>query len=250
MLNRKNTIQTVAGMMIGVALLFWFFYGLEKQMTDYESRPCIWHIESSSRVLMDYAKKNGAFPAGNSLQVSKAPVVNWRAAVLPLKPYNDDLGKGYQYDEPWNSPENSKLHSVVCKEYHCHLDASPNTDTSYLTVQGPATFFPDNGTIKLSEHQDGLTNSILVVETHQSGIHWMEPRDLRIEDAVKGLNRPGSLSISSNHKYFSDRKRDGAFVSFADGRVQFLNSNIDPKLLRSLLEIDNPDKPKEKYISP
>jgi hypothetical protein len=199
---------------------------------------------------MKYAEKNGAFPAGNSLKDRKSSVANWRAAVLPLKPYNNSLGNGYQFDEPWDGPRNSRLHSVACKEYHCDLDSSPKTDTSYLTVQGPATFFPDQSVVKLSEHQDGLTNTILVVETHQSGIHWMEPRDLRIEEAAKGLNRPEGLSISSNHKYFSNRKRDGAFVSFADGRVQFLNSNIDPKLLRSLLEIDNPDKPREKYTSP
>ena len=43
---------------------------------------------------------------------------------------------------------------------------------------------------------------------------------------------------------------NGTWFVFADGHVQFLNSNIDPKLLRSLLEIDNPEKPKEKYTSP
>lgn len=133
--------------------------------------------------------------------------------------------------------------------FHCTLDSSPKNHTSYLTVQGPSTFFPDDGPIRLPENGDGLSNTILIVETHQSGIHWMEPRDLRIEEAVKGLNRKDELSISSNHKFFSGSKRDGAFVSFADGRSQFLNSNIDPKVLRSLLEIDHPDKPKEQFFS-
>jgi hypothetical protein len=233
-----------------IAFAFWLWVGkaLVNQQTNYGTHSCTSNIMRSSLALTAYASKNDFLPAGNSVDNSK-PSLSWRVAVLPFKTFDTDLGEAYQFDEPWNGPQNSKLHSITCHDFHCTLDSSPKNHTSYLTVQGPSTFFPDDGPIRLPENEDGLSNSILVVETHQSGIHWMEPRDLRIEEAVKGLNRKGELSISSNHKFFSGRKRDGAFVSFADGRSQFLNSNIDPKLLRSLLEIDHHDKPKETFMS-
>ncbi|MCA9092993.1 MAG: hypothetical protein KDA68_05875 [Planctomycetaceae bacterium] len=43
--------------------------------------------------------------------------------------------------------------------------------------------------------------------------------------------------------------RKGPLVVFGDGRAQYINSNIDPQILRSLLEVNNPDKPKEPYVT-
>ena len=235
---------------VTIAFAFWLWVGkaIINQQTNYDTRDCVSNIEILARRITQYTNENDFLPAGNSVKTISPPV-NWRATILQVKAYDNRLGKGYRFDEPWNGPENSKLHSADYDDFHCVLDSSPKNHTSYLTVQGPSTFFPDDGPIRLPENEDGLSNSILVVETHQSATHWMEPRDLRIEEAVKGLNRKGELSISSNHKFFSGSKRDGAFVSFADGRSQFLNSNIDPKLLRSLLEIDHPDKPKAQFFS-
>jgi len=246
-----KALEYITAASIAVVLVFWVANYLRNQETNYDSTQCAMNVEYLSLALMAYSEKNGVLPPGNFVNDGKPPL-NWRVAVQPFKTFTFDcrIEDRYRFDEPWDSLENSKLHAFKSHEFHCYLDSSPETDTSYLTVQGPSTFFPDQGAVKLSDHQDGLANSILVVETHHSGIHWMEPRDLRIEEAVKGLNRPENLSISSNHKYFNNRKQDGAFVTFADRRIQFLNSNIDPKVLRSLLEIDNPDKPKEQFVSP
>ena len=54
--------------------------------------------------------------------------------------------------------------------------------------------------------KDGLENTILLVEVVNSGISWMEPRDLTIAEAIQGMNawvkQPNKAgnSISSYHQ--------------------------------------------------
>ena len=36
-------------------------------------------------------------------------------------------------------------------------------------------------------------------------------------------------------------------VAFGDGNVHWVSDDIDTKLLRSLIEVNNPDKPAEKW---
>ncbi|MCA9094238.1 MAG: hypothetical protein KDA68_12170 [Planctomycetaceae bacterium] len=201
-----------------------------------------------------------AFVENSDLQ----PRHSWRAILL-LGAFPEHAAKfRYRYDENWNSPFNSVLHETPYPYYHCPSDPAPENQTSYVAVVGSDTLFPGRSPRKLEEivgtttqrmapdevkySGAGLSNTILFVEMHQSGIHWLEPRDISIEDALKGVNK-GTPSISGYHSMtFGFRK--GPLVVFADGRVQFLNSNIDPKVLRSLLEVNNPDKPKERFISP
>ena len=68
--------------------------------------------------------------------------------------------------------------------------------------------------------RDGSSRTIQVVETIDSGIHWMEPRDLSFAEAELGL-RSGHFG--------------GANAVFADSHVQFLPDDIPPSVLRAML---------------
>ena len=64
-----------------------------------------------------------------------------------------------------------------------------------------------------------------------------EPRDLTLDEALKGINATlhgkggKGKSISSYHP-------GGAYVMFADGNLRFLSEDTSPALLKALLTID------------
>lgn len=184
----------------------------------------------------------------NSEDGAKYPY-SWRVAILPGDNYAlpDAAGVlpgGYRIDQPWNGPDNSELANRLGGDYyHCKSDPSSIHDTSYVAVVGQNTAFPPLGDVTFDRFQGGRSNSILIVETHNSGIHWMEPRDWSIEEAIKGVNSFGKKFPDGHHSSWFSSGNPHAL--FADGSIREIHPNIDRTVLRDLLEIDNPDKPKE-----
>ena len=136
-----------------------------------------------------------------------------------LLPYleRNDIYKKYNFDEPWDGPNNSKLHDIMMPYpyYRCPTDklAGKETDTSYVVVVGPGTVFPGERPVKLGEIRDGSSNTVMLVEVANSGIHWMEPRDLDItkmaatgKPARTAWVSPASIRVLST-------------LSFVDGSV-------------------------------
>lgn len=195
-----------------------------------------------------YDKLHGFLPSGNTYRSEGEQVVTWRVALLQIVSPYGEVAKTYRFTEIWDGPYNSRLHAAPNPGYHCPLDSSPQAQTSYVRISGPSTPFPDDRTVSVSELEKGASNTIFAAEMHNSGIHWMEPRDITLEQAVGGIRQTSKPTVRTRHGLLDLKK--GTYAVFADGSVRWLNSNIDPKLLRSLLEIDNPDKPREKYTSP
>jgi hypothetical protein len=102
----------------------------------------------------------------------------------------------------------------------------PPTETSYVAVVGPNTAWgrrPD-------EIADGLSNTILMVEFVDSGIAWMEPRDLDARQVARLIHRRGSKGAGHTH---------GFHVVFADGTTRFIESDdISVEELQALVTID------------
>ena len=93
------------------------------------------------------------------------------------------------------------------------------------------TPWPGHQPFSITDDGRNFLETILLVEVADSGISWMEPRDLNIDQmnfAINDLSRPG---IRSHH-------RGGAHALFADGTVRFLKRR-DQADLKKLLRIDN-----------
>ena len=69
-----------------------------------------------------------------------------------------------------------------------------------------------------------------MVEVADSGINWMEPRDLEIEDLVLQINGDKQRSISSNHP-------GGAHVLLLNGGSLFLSDATDTETVKNMLTI-------------
>lgn len=243
--KRARLIEYAAG--IGIALCLCFlmakvaFMGTQgAACNDFKS-----HLSISMAI---FDKRYHHLPPGNEYRNNGMPPLSWRVSLLDSTDHYLKYQSLYNVKEPWNSLENSKLYHAENPGYHCPLDSSEDCQTSYVRISGKTTPFPDDRVVSASEFSGGASNTILLVEMHNSGIHWMEPRDITIDQAIDGIRMKSKPPVKGSHAIISPR--GGTWAAFADGSVRFLNSNIDPKLLRSLLEIDNPDKPREKYTSP
>lgn len=189
----------------------------------------LWFI---TLALLKYEAKHGHFPPAYIADENGKPIHSWRVLILPFMD-GDALYKQYNFDEPWDGPNNSKLHYTWEGNdlWECPKGIVRGM-TGYVVVVGPDTAWLGDKSRRLGDIKDDLNKTILVVEVANSGIHWMEPRDLHVTQMNPSLNPEMGQGISSLH--FS-----GACVSFADGSTEFLfEEDLNPEILKALLTID------------
>ena len=182
--------------------------------------------------LHTYHDVYGSFPPAYIADKNGRPMHSWRVLILPFME-QEILYKRYRLDEPWDGPSNRKLASTVLPVYSCPTDQpTPNSETSYVAIVGPRTAWPDEKALTLGDLKDGTGNVLLVVEVHDSGIHWMEPRDLHISQMAPAINSPHGQGISSEHP-------QAAQAAYADGSVKSLRNSAPADVLRSWIQIDD-----------
>jgi prepilin-type processing-associated H-X9-DG protein len=176
----------------------------------------------------NYHDTYGSFPPAYIADNDGRPMHSWRVLLLPFLEFGS-LYEQYRFDEPWNGPHNRELAALPIPLFHCPFDTGPGTNANYLVVFGPKTVFPGAVPIAIKDITDGTSNTVLLVEAANSGINWLEPRDLGYIEAVRGINPKSGLGISSHHQ-------GGANVAFADASVRFLPDETPVAQLRLLLE--------------
>ena len=182
--------------------------------------------------LSAYEQHYGCLPPASIADANGKPMHSWRVLILPFME-REELYDAYSFDEPWDGPNNKKLHNIFLRPFCCPNDsqnASGANNTNYLAVVGPGTAWPGTTSTSTKMVADGLSNTILLVEVANSGIHWLEPRDLPVAAVNAGINPTSGLGISSGHP-------GGVNVAWMDGHCGFLDATTPPDLLHALLTI-------------
>jgi len=204
---------------------------------------CGGKLKQIGLALHNYHDANKHFPSANICDKNGKPLLSWRVQILPMLQC-EDIYNSLKIDEPWNSPHNTKVLSQ-CKPnygpsypyYECPSANHKNNDftTNYIAVIGPGTAWRENGPVKFSDLPDEGSptvmkgsHTVMAVEVVNSGVHWAEPRDLTVEQALERMKTGQGLRISTAHPSVIN-------VLFASGAIRSLPSKMPISVWRKIL---------------
>jgi hypothetical protein len=180
----------------------------------------------------------GASPFDESDSGRGGPTTSWRVKLLPHIDRND-LYEQYDFNQPWNGPANRSLAKHMPEEF---TRPEQGTDlesdgfaADYLAVVGPRATATKN---QRARRLESLGPRILLIEVSDSGIHWMEPRDLTQSEAIQLLTappRPYTQIVRDAFLYRTAAIQRGRPVGFSNGRIAFLGQVADANVATALV---------------
>ena len=198
---------------------------------------CWNNLKQIGLALHNYHDVYGCFPPACVKDEEGRPMHSWRVLLLPFLE-EQDLYDRYDFDQPWDGPDNRVLSQEIPYVFQCPAGELSGTPiTSYLAVVGTNTLWPPRRTVRFSDIEDGTSNTLAVVELAASDVHWMEPRDLDVGDLSYGVNHDSGRGISSRNQCCWRHPPRGANVLLADGSVDFLQNDTDVEDLQAMATI-------------
>ena len=202
---------------------------------------CIGTLKQHGVAMHNYHDQHDCFPPAYLADKDERPIHSWRVLLLPYMEAHQ-LCEEYDFDGPWNSPNNLALaHNVpsgmvlFTSTYLCPSESETDEmHATHLMLVGPGAFSDGSHRRKIKEITDGTSNTIITAEHSWSGIHWMEPRDLDVEKMIYTINDPAGYGIRSPHPGVAN-------ALFADGTVHSIGEKIDPGLIKAIITIDAGD---------
>ena len=155
------------------------------------------------------------------------PMHSWRVLILPFME-QQALHERYNFNEPWDSPNNQLVTSTVVPAYKCPSAPGEPAETNYMVITGPGTLFEGAEACSLAKISDGTSNTILVVEVGGTGVNWAEPRDLDASKFAPPFSPPRPDAPGSYHP-------SGMNVVLGDGSTRFLSNSMDPATAQGLV---------------
>lgn len=211
-----------------VAMLAWAIAVVCRMQETARSTACRGHFAHFSSSFDRYEERHGHLPPAYDAASDGRRVHSWRAHIVSVV----DSVTGavpYDFDEPWDGPNNSRLAERPFEFLACPSDSETQNDkrlTNYFVVEGSATF-PGSQCASLRDIRDraGASNTLLVVEASGMNVRWSEPRDLTFEDIVQQIGTREFSKIAVHHP-------QGPQALMADGSVRSLGS-IAPEVLKT-----------------
>lgn len=241
-----SILQLLVVLLIAGALFVLLSPSLAEPPEAADRRYCRQNLKQIGLALHNYYDDYGCFPPAIIYGSDGRPWHSWRTLILPYLEEQDVYDR-YRFDEPWNGPHNSRLaaEAGLLPFFHCRADEkAPTGETSYVAVTGDGTLWRRDRTLSFDDVPDGLSNTILVVELSDSGVHWMEPRDLPLNKMTFEIGAKQGVGIRGRHggteRWLREDDPTFANVLLADGSVLALGGpDLKPATVRSLLLRDD-----------
>jgi hypothetical protein len=223
-------IVTVVGMLlVGAILLVFLVPATPTVAVRGRLSPCEANLRRIAMAMQRYHEAHGYYPPAYLADENGQPMHSWRVLLLPYLGH-EALLQQYDMTQPWDSPQNLWLADRMPQVYGCPDDPDRvYGETSYMVVTGPGTLFEAGKKSSAADVTDGLSKTILVVESTGSGTSWTAPVDLPLDKIPFSINaaRPGGVR--------SAHASGGAHVATADGAVYRLPDHLSPDAIRALI---------------
>lgn len=226
--KRRYAILGTGAVVFLVALLVVFGSDIWAPNKHHTARrtQCGSNLKKLAAALNAYEAQHGSFPPAYIKGPDGKPWHSWRVLILPQLG-EQKLYEQYSFDEPWDGPNNRRLTAKMPDVFRCPVDVKrPEWNTSYVAVVGSETIWPGPEGCRLKQVKDGLSNTLLLAETVDSGIGWMQPVDLNVGEIFYRIGAPEG--VCSNHP-------GGANVVAADGELHFLPATLPVSNVKTLL---------------
>ncbi len=173
-----------------------------------------------------FTQENGRLFSLAICNAKGQPQLSWRVELLPYLGHQD-LYDQFDMNEPWDSPRNKPLLTLMPEVYQ-----SPerfDEKTNYLLPIATFTPFNRQRGLGVSNLEDGAANTVVLVEVDDSAaVPWAKPEDLPIDLKNFGL-KVGSL------------REDGFFVVWGDGAVTRVSPERSARDLKAIFTYDGGD---------
>lgn len=198
---------------------------------------CSRQLHKIGVALQNYYDEYGVYPPAIVYNAGGRPMHSWRVLILPhLGQEEEKLYKRYRLDEPWDGPNNRPLADEMPRVYACPVDpGAVEAHTSYLALVDAATgqFAAQPPAPNAATPNPTAPVDKLVVEVAESGILWIEPKDLMLGATSASAGRPNLPDRFSYHV-------DGSHLLNNDGECVLLT---DDKLHAALEAADRAISP-------
>jgi type II secretory pathway pseudopilin PulG len=206
-----------------------------------ERSMCMNNLKQIQIAILNYESVNRTMPPAFVADANGKPMHSWRVLILPYLGENALYAK-YNFNEPWNGPNNSKLASQMPDVYRCPSQrqpaAGPTSECNYFAVVDPTSGWPGAVGRPIKQFADGTSLTLMVIEASGVGANWMEPRDLNMDEAVKLLTtqpRSGHAHMREGLLTRTYTETSARNVARCDGSVYWMEQLNDPALAKALL---------------
>jgi type II secretory pathway pseudopilin PulG len=181
---------------------------------------CSNNMKQITLAMLNYHDSYGTFPPAYLADENGLPMHSWRVLLLPFMEQNG-LYEQYNFDEPWDGPNNSLLAAQIPTIYRCPSAPLGANETHYVVVDGAGYIFDGDGACAMGDIVDGTSNTILIVEAPAAPVNWMQPLDTQWAGSVHDLGTSHVGIIQA---------------ALADGSVHAIN--VDTTVFDACLTID------------
>jgi hypothetical protein len=162
------------------------------------------------------------FPATERNQ-DGSPRFSWRVVLQGgMTPYGDRMsGKPIAN---WQDDEFRWLRSMTFATF----EKAGSTEADILAIVGDDTPVGNDKSRSIGEIDP---DTILLLQVHDSRIHWMEPREFALKDAVAIGEEPARKLLADKYKY------SYFMIGFADGNVWAIDPSVPMNRLVPLMTV-------------
>jgi hypothetical protein len=171
----------------------------------------------------NYESTHGHLPPAVVYGENDRPLHSWRVLILPFIE-QQDLYDQFKLDEPWDSQHNIQLLSKMPSAFEApgsKRSKLPAYHTIHHVFVGKGAAFEGKQGLKLAELNDGLSNTILIVEAGEP-VPWTKPEEISFDP-----NQP----VPELRCLF----KDGFRVAMGDGAVFWVKKNPNAEKLRAAI---------------